>query len=36
MSMKTLSRSNLFPHYPTIIRSVEAASDHAAIYANIA
>ncbi len=26
----------LFPHYPTITRSIEAASDHAAIYADIA
>ena len=25
----------LFPHYPTITRKVEAASDHAAIYADI-
>ncbi len=25
----------LFPHYPTITRAVEAASDHAAVYADI-
>ena len=25
----------LFPHYPTITRPVEGASDHAAIYADV-
>ena len=25
----------LFPHYPTMTRATEAASDHAAIYADI-
>jgi Endonuclease/Exonuclease/phosphatase family len=28
-------QGTLFPHYPTITRPVEAASDHAAIYADI-
>jgi hypothetical protein len=25
----------LFPHYPTMTRATEAASDHAAIYADL-
>jgi len=29
------TKGRLFPHYPTITRAVEAASDHAAIYADI-
>jgi hypothetical protein len=29
-------QGTLFPHFPTITKPVEAASDHAAIYADIA